>query len=183
MRTLAVITAVLLAGCAFWRKPEKQEVEKPAVVEAQKVATEALATALKQPSPEPGIPPAAVATALKAMAAVNKVAIDTSNAKSAQLSNSETVNTVTRVAAIGLAVSFLAFLFGHYVGIGKLAAAASSALCLSVAVAAPAILQALGTEAAQLVIISCFAILGLSATLSLGWVAVDKALDYARRSR
>jgi hypothetical protein len=181
MRALAVIAAVLLAGCAFWRKPEGQVAEKPATAQAQKVATDALDRAL-QPQPT-GPATQAVATALSAMASVSKVAIRESNAKSEQLTNAQTINTVTRVAAIGLALSFLAFFFGSYVGINRLAAVASSALCLSVAVAAPAILQALGTDAAQLVIISCFAILGLSATLSLGWLVVDKAMDYARKSK
>jgi hypothetical protein len=180
MRALAVITAVLLTGCAFFRGEPEQEAEKPATVQAQQVATQALDRALQ---PQEGKSTVAVATVIKAIEGINQVAIAESNAKAAQLSNAETVNTVTRVAAVGLALSFLAFFFGHYVGIGKLASVASSALCLSVAVAAPAILQALGTNAAQLVIISCFAILGLSAALSVAWLAVDKALDYARRSR
>lgn len=180
MRAAAVITAVLLAGCACFEREPGQTADKPATTQAQQVAAQALDRAL---TPGDGKPAPAVSTVIRAIEGINQVAIEESNAKAAQLTNAETINRVTRVAAIGLALSFLAFFFGHYVGIGKLASIASSALCLSVAVAAPAILQALGTEAAQLVIISCFAILGLSAALSVAWLAIDKALDYAKRSK
>lgn len=178
MRALAVITALLLVGCAFWRAPEKKE-KKAAAPQVQQVPAAALSKALTSPMPAPE----AVKAALDATEKVSKVVVSERKADSEQATNAETVKTVTTVAAIGLAVSLLAFFFGSYVGITKLAAVSSSILCLSVAVAAPAILQALVTHTAQIVIISCFGILGVSVAVSVGWVALDKAIDYARRSR
>ena len=183
MRLWAVIL-LALTGC--WSTSDDREVRvaevavEPTVAtsKAQAVATKALDKALEKPADS-----AALATVLKAIDGVSKVAIQEGKAKSAQLDVANTVNQVTKVAAVGLALSFLAFLFGSYVGIHKLAAVASAALCLSVAVAAPALLQALGTSAAQWVILSCFGILAVSAAVSLAWLAIDKARDMARRSR
>lgn len=181
MRFWAII-ALALAGCASSQNPHRQI--KPAessiepttgTVAAQAATVNALNNALDKDSD--------VTSALKAMFSVSRVAIDEGKARSVQLTNEKAVSTVTKVAAVGLGLSFLAFVFGHYVRVSKPAAVASAGLCLGVAVSAPALIEALGTEASKWIIISCFAILGLALTLSAAWLLIDKAQDIARKSR
>lgn len=182
MRFWAVI-ALALAGCAS--DPEPQRELKPAEVAvepttgtaaAQAVTTKALDKALAKPG-------VSAEAAINAIISVSKVAIEEGRARSVQLTNEKAVSNVTKVAAIGLGLSFLAFVFGSYVGISKLASVASAGLCLGVAVSAPALLEALGTQAAQWIIVSCFGVLLISAAVSLAWLAIDKARDMARKSR
>jgi hypothetical protein len=180
MRLWAFI-ALALVGCASSSKTQREI--KPAEVAVEPTAGTAAAQSVTTKALDNALGKTTVDVALKAMATVSKVAIEEGRAKSVQLTNEKAVSNVTKVAAIGLGISFLAFVFGSYVGISKLASAASAGLCLGVAVSAPALLEALGTQAAQWIIVSCFGVLFMSIAVSIAWLAVDKARDMARRSR
>lgn len=85
-----------------------------------------------------------------------------------QAIRAEAASNLSRVAVLAIGAGIVAFLFGHWVGIPRWAAAATVGLGVLVATTAPQLLAFFGSEKAQHIMAATFAVLALGAVASLG---------------
>lgn len=85
-----------------------------------------------------------------------------------QAIRAEAASNLSRVAVLAIGAGILAFLFGHWVGIHRWAAAATVGLGVLTATTAPQLLAFFGSEHAQTIMAATFAILALGGIVSLG---------------
>ena len=90
------------------------------------------------------------------------------DAAAEQAIRAEAASNLSRVAVLAIGAGIVAFLFGHYLGIPRWAAAATVGLGVLVATTAPQLLAFFGSENARHIMAATFAVLALGAIVSLG---------------
>lgn len=90
------------------------------------------------------------------------------DAAAEQAIRAEAASNLSRVAVLAIGAGIVAFLFGHYLGIPRWAAAATVGLGVLVATTAPQLLAFFGSEHAQHIMAATFAVLALGGIVSLG---------------
>lgn len=90
------------------------------------------------------------------------------DAAAEQAIRAEAASNLSRVAVLAIGAGILAFLFGHWVGIPRWAAAATVGLGVLTATTAPQLLAFFGSENAQTIMAATFAVLALGGIVSLG---------------
>ena len=90
------------------------------------------------------------------------------DAAAEQAIRAEAASNLSRVAVLAIGAGIVAFLFGHYLGIPRWAAAATVGLGVLVATTAPQLLAFFGSDSARHIMAATFAVLALGAVVSLG---------------
>jgi hypothetical protein len=90
------------------------------------------------------------------------------DAAAEQAIRAEAASNLSRVAVLAIGAGILAFLFGHWVGIPRWAAAATVGLGVLTATTAPQLLAFFGSENAQTIMAATFAVLAMGGIVSLG---------------
>ena len=90
------------------------------------------------------------------------------DAAAEQAIRAEAASNLSRVAVLAIGAGIVAFLFGHWVGIPRWAAAATVGLGVLVATTAPQLLAFFGSDNAQTIMAATFAVLALGGIASLG---------------
>ena len=90
------------------------------------------------------------------------------DAAAEQAIRAEAASNLSRVAVLAIGAGIVAFLFGHWVGIPRWAAAATVGLGVLVATTAPQLLAFFGSDNAQTIMAATFAVLALGGIVSLG---------------
>lgn len=85
-----------------------------------------------------------------------------------QAIRAEAASNLSRVAVLAIGAGIVAFLFGHWVGIPRWAAAATVGLGVLTATTAPQLLAFFGSDNAQTIMAATFAVLALGGIVSLG---------------
>ena len=90
------------------------------------------------------------------------------DAAAEQAIRAEAASNLSRVAVLAIGAGIVAFLFGHFIGIPRWAAAATVGLGVLVATTAPQLLAFFGSDNAQTIMAATFAVLALGGIASLG---------------